>query len=244
MRALPLCLVTIGVSAWSIVASADPIRVFQDARIAATDALIVLHNHPTTVADRDDAADDLAASISLSVGDIFATGAATLSSSVMSHQASGAGTLSATAAVLPSSDVFRSALTGAISDFILGFDLDTPHRFSFSSLFTATSGVESDADLEGPAGVVFFQSPAMSSGEFQASGLLPAGRYGLRVFQTVQVTANGLGGAASQHGQYSFTFDLTPASAVTPEPASLILLGSGLLGLAGMRWRRSVEEGP
>lgn len=36
----------------------------------------------------------------------------------------------------------------------------------------------------------------------------------------------------------SFIFDYTPASAVTPEPSSLFLLGTGLLGFAGVIKRR------
>lgn len=241
MRMLPLCLLTITVAAWPGTAASDPIRINQDARIAAASALIVANRSHTQVQDRQDASNNLSASVSLSIGDVFGQGAATLNSSVTAHHISAGGTILATATVTPSPDIFRSSLTFAISDLILGFDLDTPHRFDFSAVFTATSHVESDADLATQGPVVIFQSPPMSSGQVRETGLLPAGRSALRVFQRVDAGASGLGGADSQNGRFSFTFDLSDISP-TPEPTSLVLLGSGVLGLVGIRQRRSTRS--
>jgi hypothetical protein len=238
MRTLPLWLLTITGAMCPGTAAADPIRINQDARIAATDALVGVNRTHRQVQDRQDANDNLSASVSLSIDDVFGQGAATLNSSVSAHRISGAGTILAIATVPPAANIFRSSLTSAISDLILGFDLDTPHRFDFSAVFTATSHVESDADLATQGPIVIFQSPPMSSGEVRETGLLPAGRSALRIFQTVIAGANGLGGSDSQHGQFSFTCDLSDVTP-TPEPASIVLLSSGLLGLVGIRRRRS-----
>jgi hypothetical protein len=51
---------------------------------------------------------------------------------------------------------------------------------------------------------------------------------------TVQAYVNGYGGPFDITGG-----SLDPAPTAAPEPSSLILLGSGLLGIAGLAWRRS-----
>ena len=243
MRVLPLCLLTIGVTAWPSVAVADPVRIVLDRREATAEVLVVVGSDHTSVEDRKVAGDDLSASVNLSrsnvlVGTAAGTAAATLSSSVTAHQITGMGTMSATATVLAETD---SALTNAFSnsELILIFELDTPHSFEFNGLFDATSGVASDADLSGPFSLVIFQTPPMSSGQVRESGRLPAGVWGLRVFQTSTLSIGP--GEASEHGQFSFTFDLTDVTP-TPEPPSLLLLGSGLLGVVGIRRRRSTSR--
>jgi hypothetical protein len=229
MRALPLCLLTIGVALWPCVADADPIRIVLDRREASAQALIAVGTDLTNVLERKVASDDLSASVNLSRGDISGTAAATLSSSVAAHQIAGMGTMSARASVFSSAG---TALTYANSEVILLFELDRLHLFDFNGLFDATSGVGSDADLSGPFSLMVFQTPPMSSGRVHESGRLPAGVWGLRVFQTTTLSIGP--GAASEHGQFSFTFDLTP----TPEPGSFVLLGSGLLGLLTTKRRR------
>jgi hypothetical protein len=146
--------------------------------------------------------------------------------------------MSATATVLPSPDPFRHALTFAISEVIVGFQIDTPHLFDFSGLFTATSHVESLANLQGPGSLDVFRSPAMSSGQVRESGLLPAGSWALVVHQRANSFADAPGAVDIQQGRFSFTFDLSDVSP-TPEPGSLVLLGSGLLGALRIYRRRS-----
>lgn len=238
MRPLPLCVLMLGAAAWPSVVHADPIRIFQDARIAATGTLLVVDRQHTVARDRQDAADHLASSVDLVSGDVSGSAAAALSSRIAGDAVSGTGSLSATATVLPSPDVFRHALTDATSELILGFELDAPLRFDFMATFAATTGVESDADLEGPAGLVLFQTPPMSSGVVRERGVIPAGRWGLRVFQMTIAMANAPAGSVTEHGTYSFAFNTSPVLAQTPEPASIVLIGSGLLGVVASRRRR------
>lgn len=43
-------------------------------------------------------------------------------------------------------------------------------------------------------------------------------------------------GTSTKQGEFSFTVDLTPVDqTLTPGPGSIVLLGSGLLGLVGVR---------
>jgi hypothetical protein len=239
MRNVLLCLLTVSSAAWPSVAGADPIRITLDRREAAANVFVGVGPNFTLVQDRQVSSDDLSASVSASREGVSGSAAATLSSRVIGNQISGAGSVSATATVPLSTDIFRSSRTSTNSEVILLFELGRPHLFDFSGVFDATSGVGSNADLSGPFSLVIFQTPPMSSGQVRERGLLPAGVWGLRVFQMARATVEeGFGGAASEHGQVSFTFDLT-APSVVPEPASVVLLGSGLLGLLGVRRRRN-----
>jgi hypothetical protein len=72
---------------------------------------------------------------------------------------------------------------------------------------------------------------AVEFGEFREKGLIAPGEYRLAVEMLAATGNNVPGSIVRTEGEFAFTFDLTPVSAQTPEPASLVLLGSGLLGL-------------
>jgi len=58
---------------------------------------------------------------------------------------------------------------------------------------------------------------------------------GLNVFENFSITSAGL--VTIQGASLELQFTL-PTSSPTPEPSSLLMLGSGLMGLAGYGWRR------
>jgi hypothetical protein len=68
------------------------------------------------------------------------------------------------------------------------------------------------------------------------TGLLQPGiEYGLFVEQLQYGLLLGRRSAIDSEGVFSFTMDMTPV----PEPASIVLLGSGLIGLLRVRHRRA-----
>jgi hypothetical protein len=91
MRALPLCLLTLGVLVWPSAVAADPIRISLDARNTEADVLLTVGRDHPVLRDRHEAQDELAASVTLARGDVSGLGAATLSSNVTGHQISGMG---------------------------------------------------------------------------------------------------------------------------------------------------------
>src|SRR3954468_5183126 len=127
-----------------------------------------------------------------------------------------------------SADAFDTsqASAGASLSVFTGI-LDRDNEEIFRSLFNVrTDSVATDADAVNRA----------------FAGLLAPGKYQFTVAASSTGFASLPSGATggSSEGNFSFALHFTPAAASpTPEPASLLLLGSGIAGLFGFRARGS-----
>ena len=135
-----------------------------------------------------------------------------------------------------------NASATAEMNFEVDFRLDSPFNFAFVSprLF----GNIAHASLVGAGSVFFDIGPIVTGLPFEQSGQLVPGDYTLHVqdsSKSVVVSDRG-DPSLSHNGGFAFTFDLTPVGsdgpAPTPEPASLLLLGTGIVGTLGVRRRR------
>jgi hypothetical protein len=158
---------------------------------------------------------------------------------------SGVGTITETATLpvpSPQGEFLFTSMAGATSMFAVSFQLDTPQLFDVDALFTSTSHASSQVLLEGPGDLrlidfgAVIDVGAVSSAKLRETRLLPPGMFSLRIQEFVGSTLKTMG-TSTHDGEFSFTVDLTP----TPEPASLVLLGSGLWGLFGVKRRRSAS---
>src|SRR4051794_30170218 len=100
MRALPLCVLTIGVALSPRAALADPIRIVQDLRAVLVDA-IVFDPGATDVLRRTVGGDHLSTSANVVRGQTRASAFATLTSTVTGFGVFGSGQLDASAIVPP-----------------------------------------------------------------------------------------------------------------------------------------------
>jgi hypothetical protein len=239
MRLMSLWPLTVSLVVWPHAAVADPIRIALDGRNVAAQ-VDLLEGNPakqTNAVDQKFADDNLVAAVTLSRGGFLGSGAATLSSTVTPAHMSGFGTVTETVTVPPSpeDEFVRFSMAAAVSFFELKFQLDTPHLFDVGALFTGTQPL-SQVLLDGPGDQRLIDFAAVAPAQVREKGLLLPGVFRLRIQEFVGESLRTIG-TSTQQGEFSFTFDLTP----TPEPASLVCLGTGVLGLLSVRRHRTVD---
>jgi hypothetical protein len=258
MRLTPLWLVIVSVAICPSPLRADPIRVLEDNREVHVFVDLALEEpNGTSQEFHGDKAqlrgDNLSVAtsgfISIAEGAAMriAEGSAlsTLSSSLTDpHHISGAGTTSVTGSASPfPNDLATFALTGVG----IVFEVDTPHIFDFSGMFTGTTNgpppeiaVSTDVSLfrRGSDDSFFRSIVGPESQSMEERRFLVPGAYEFHLQRVSSAIGSGFSFTSfAASGEFSFTLDLTP----TPEPASFVLLGSGVMGLLGLRRRRSVD---
>ncbi len=248
MRYVLLCLL-VSSAALPPTVNADPITIFVDGRHATSVSLV-----------RDNAGEDrerrevvpvqgtATTEVSSPQGH-FATAVARVFSDVSDPRLmSGAGSGSVTAIVPPINTIGLSE-TVSVSQFNLFFFLDSPHRFDFSAYFTGTGSSNDPQAFSGRSWTASLiamsaartvnvfehrRSLAVGSNKVRATGLLQPSEYQIFVEQVLNQEIH-QPRAISSEGGFAFIFELTPAA--VPEPASFVLLGSGLAAMAVRRWR-------
>jgi len=209
---------------WPAIVSADPITLILDARRVAASA------GPVGLLERR-AEDFLTVTAASSGVSATATAISTISDL---HHLTGTGLTSVES--VAAADFFA----GAGASFVAAFTLDAPHDYRFRGSWTAASGGSGSASLSffdpsfGLGGRFFTQIFNERPGVFENSRRLPSGTYFFEV--ATGVSANPFSAPTRLSSSYDFTFDLQAAP--TPEPASMFLVGSGLVALAGVMRRR------
>jgi hypothetical protein len=256
MRRRTVWLVTLTLVAWPAIVGADPITLIGVTRsvsafVGVRDDSGFESGDDQTTANEDTVT--AAATVSAPQGH-FASAVGTLSSSSASDLRHFSGVITGTSvAMVPSSsELPRShGVADSLAGFSVAFQLDTPHEVDLSVHSTGTELLQGGLPfpifsiVDARFQVVAIESPVFRTifsgrgfGEFHKKALLPPGGYIAAVDILVDANSTRPGTTLRAHGESFYTIDLSPP-APTPEPTSIALLGSGLLGLMAGRRRRS-----
>jgi hypothetical protein len=201
----------------------------------------ILHKaSPGNFSDYDDLVE---ASVSLSTGLANAIAQQTSQIAATSVLASGEATTSAEVLIPPDPTPTSFATAGARTDFRFLFELTTPYLFDLSGIVSSMSLGGSSNDgaqvslISATNAKGIFQL-SVSDGEttpFDLSGTLLPGMYDLYADAWNHVLDFGVDASS---GSSNFSLDMQFTA--VPIPASLLLFGSGLIGLVGMTRRKKV----
>jgi hypothetical protein len=216
--------------------AADPVSIVRDLRRASVTA-VVSDGRVATSDEKTESPGDLLAPTALALRN----GDTASSSAILTSGLTDPAHMWGTAQSASSMSVRGVGTAIGNAQFNVTFDLSEAAAFLFRGAFTASpldtngTGVAYglwEASLSDGRGAPLFGRRGLGSDVMSEKGMLPSGRYTLWAL-AVSAAQNGPGTLASQAG-FNFTLDLKPEAAVTPEPASMVLLGSGLLAIFGV----------